>query len=85
MGGADSLIRMTRRRFHAPPDSFNAAEQIVTLGPDEARHLRDVLRLKPGDEVTLIGHPAKSGVKIMVLDKMILANGKEVPAKAVVN
>jgi hypothetical protein len=41
--------------------------------------------LKPGDEVTLIGHPAKSGVKIMVLDKMILANGKEVPAKAVVN
>jgi len=23
----------------------------VTLGPDEARHLRDVLRLKPGDEV----------------------------------
>ena len=42
---------MTRRRFHAPPDSFNASEQIVTLRPEEARHLRDVLRLKPGDEV----------------------------------
>ena len=41
--------------------------------------------LKPGDKVTLVGHPAKSGVKIMVLEKMILANGKEVPAKAVVN
>ncbi len=42
---------MTRRRFHAPPDSFNATEQTVTLGTDEARHLRDVLRLKTGDEV----------------------------------
>ena len=42
---------MTRRRFYAPPDSFNASDQTVTLGPDEARHLRDVLRLKAGDEV----------------------------------
>ena len=42
---------MTRRRFHAPPDSFNATEPTVTLGSDEARHLRDVLRLKAGDEV----------------------------------
>jgi len=40
---------MTRRRFHAPPTAFN--EQTVTLASDEARHLRDVLRLKPGDEV----------------------------------
>ena len=42
---------MTRRRFHSPPDSFNTTEQTVTLGADEARHLRDVLRLKAGDEV----------------------------------
>src|SRR5215211_1511931 len=40
---------MTRRRFHAPPSAFN--DQTVTLGMDEARHLRDVLRLKAGDEV----------------------------------
>ena len=40
---------MTRRRFHAPPDAFN--DQTVTLAADEARHLRDVLRLKAGDEV----------------------------------
>ena len=40
---------MTRRRFHALPDAFNVGT--VTLGTDEARHLRDVLRLKPGDEV----------------------------------
>jgi 16S rRNA (uracil1498-N3)-methyltransferase len=42
---------MTRRRFYAPPDSFNASEQTVTLGPEETRHLRDVLRLKDSDEV----------------------------------
>ena len=42
---------MTRRRFHALPDAFNLADQTVRLGTDEARHLRDVLRLKSGDEV----------------------------------
>jgi 16S rRNA (uracil1498-N3)-methyltransferase len=40
---------MTRRRFYAPPSAF--ADQTVTLGADEARHLRDVLRLQSGDEV----------------------------------
>src|SRR5512138_1762903 len=42
---------MIRRRFHAPPDAFNQTDQTVTLTADEARHLRDVLRLKTGDEV----------------------------------
>ena len=41
---------MTRRRFYAPPEAFTSAETL-TLQADEARHLRDVLRLKPGDEV----------------------------------
>ena len=48
---------MTRRRFHAPRSAFT--ETIVTLTADEARHLRDVLRLKPGDEVYVfdgLGH-----------------------------
>src|SRR6185503_18338001 len=40
---------MTRRRFHAPPTAFT--QTTVTLTTDEARHLRDVLRLKIGDEV----------------------------------
>ena len=40
---------MTRRRFHAPPDAFK--DETVTLWMDEARHLRDVLRLKAGDKV----------------------------------
>jgi 16S rRNA (uracil1498-N3)-methyltransferase len=42
---------MTRRRFYAPPSAFNANANIVTLATDEARHLRDVLRLQVGDEV----------------------------------
>src|SRR5882762_8175798 len=41
---------MTRRRFYAPPGAFSSKLESVTLASDEARHLRDVLRLKPGDE-----------------------------------
>lgn len=42
---------MTRRRFFAPPSAFNFSKRLVTLSADEARHLREVLRLKVGDEV----------------------------------
>lgn len=41
--------------------------------------------VKKGDHVTIVGHPAKTGVKIMVLDKLILPNGQELEGKAVVN
>ena len=40
---------MSRRRFFAPSEAFK--KQTVTLTGDEARHLREVLRLKTGDEV----------------------------------
>jgi 16S rRNA (uracil1498-N3)-methyltransferase len=39
------------RRFYAPPDAFAPGGLMVTLPPDETRHLRDVLRLGRGDEV----------------------------------
>ena len=42
---------MSRRRFFAQPSAFNFGKRIVTLTEDEARHLREVLRLKAGDEV----------------------------------
>jgi len=42
---------MTRRRFYAPPTAFDSDRKGVTLANDEARHLREVLRLKAGDEV----------------------------------
>ena len=42
---------MTRRRFYAPPTAFTAPDgATVALGPEESRHLRDVLRLGIGDE-----------------------------------
>jgi 16S rRNA (uracil1498-N3)-methyltransferase len=42
---------MPRRRFYAPPDAFAPGGLSVTLGTEETRHLRDVLRLGRGDEV----------------------------------
>ena len=42
---------MTRRRFYAPPSAFSPNLESVSLASDEARHLRDVLRLQPGDDV----------------------------------
>src|SRR5256885_16530206 len=39
------------RRFFAPPTNF--ADGRVALGADETRHLRDVLRLRAGDEVSV--------------------------------
>ena len=50
---------MTRRRFFAPPGAFNFTKQSVTLTADEARHLREVLRLKPGDEVSVFDGAGK--------------------------
>lgn len=50
---------MTRRRFFAPPSAFNFTKRTVTLSVDEARHLREVLRLKPGDEVSVFDGEGK--------------------------
>lgn len=33
--------------------------------------------VKPGDEITLIGKPAKDGKPKMILDKVVFANGQE--------
>ena len=41
----------TRRRFYAPPNSFAVDRESVRLAADEARHLRDVLRLQVGDQI----------------------------------
>ena len=50
---------MTRRRFFAPPSAFNFGKRNVMLTADEARHLREVLRLKPGDEVSVFDGEGK--------------------------
>ena len=50
---------MTRRRFFAPPSAFNFTKRTITLTADEARHLREVLRLKPGDDVSVFDGAGK--------------------------
>jgi 16S rRNA (uracil1498-N3)-methyltransferase len=42
---------MTRRRFFAAPKQFAPDGAMIVLEAEEARHLRDVLRLNRGDEV----------------------------------
>src|SRR5919201_1494279 len=39
-----------RRRFYAPPEAFAPDGASVVLSEEESRHLRDVLRLRAGDE-----------------------------------
>ena len=34
--------------------------------------------LKPGDEIVLIGYRAKNGLKVLRLEKVLLANGTEI-------
>lgn len=50
---------MTRRRFYAPPETFSPDGRAAQLSPDESRHLRNVLRLKTGDEVFLFDGAGK--------------------------
>ncbi len=42
---------MPRRRFFVPPERIGSG--VASLPPDQTHHLRDVLRLKNGDEVEL--------------------------------
>jgi hypothetical protein len=35
--------------------------------------------LKPGDQVTVVGSPAKNGSKTMIIRKVVLADGQEFP------
>jgi 16S rRNA (uracil1498-N3)-methyltransferase len=42
---------MTRRRFYATPEAFSPDGRSVQLSGEETRHLRNVLRLKTGDEI----------------------------------
>jgi len=53
---------MTRRRFYANPGDIKLAHQQVKLTSDEARHLREVLRLKPGDRVYVFDGEGKEFV-----------------------
>jgi 16S rRNA (uracil1498-N3)-methyltransferase len=72
---------MSRRRFFAPPGAFSPDGTRVALGRDEARHLRDVLRLGRGDEVFVFdgeGREFVCRVDEGGRDRAVLAVGGEV-------
>lgn len=69
---------MSRRRFYAPPEAFSPDGTSVALGRDEARHLRDVLRLGRGDEVFVFdgeGREFRCRVDESGRDRAVLAIG----------
>src|ERR1044072_2653259 len=74
---------MSRRRFFAPPEAFN--KQTVTLTGDEAKHLREVLRLKAGDEVFVFdgtGNEFRCAVESARRDLTLLGSCEQVePAR----
>jgi 16S rRNA (uracil1498-N3)-methyltransferase len=70
---------MSRRRFFAPSDAFKQSS--VTLTADEAKHLRGVLRLKPGDEVFVfngIGQEFRCRVERFLRDEVVLNDCEQV-------
>ncbi|HMQ05388.1 MAG TPA: RsmE family RNA methyltransferase [Pyrinomonadaceae bacterium] len=68
------------RRFYSPQGK--TPQGIVELGPDEARHLRDVLRLGKGDEVSVfdgLGHEFLCTVESVARNGSILRIAREIP------
>lgn len=65
--------------FDAKDDKGNVVRWVCEAA-DPAVLLREGWKpetLKPGDEVTIWGHAAKSGARTMRFERVILANGKE--------
>jgi 16S rRNA (uracil1498-N3)-methyltransferase len=71
------------RRFYAPPEQFQ--EQTVVLTTEETRHLRDVLRMKPGDEAQVFdgdGHEFLTTIATIGKRETILRIIREIEAPA---
>ncbi|HMH42898.1 MAG TPA: 16S rRNA (uracil(1498)-N(3))-methyltransferase [Pyrinomonadaceae bacterium] len=72
---------MTRRRFYASPQAFASDAKSVTLTAEETRHLRDVLRLKSGEEVYVFdgrGREVRGTVQSITRDSTEVSVGSEV-------
>ena len=68
--------------FDTKDDKGNAVHWSCEAA-DPAMLVRDGwtrLTLKPGDQVTFVGHPAKSGAKMIELQKLTLSDGHELSA-----
>lgn len=70
---------MSRKRFFAPPEAFDKDSAI--LSGDEARHLREVLRLRAGDQVNVFdgtGREFRCSITNVKRDETSLENCVEI-------
>lgn len=68
------------RRFFAPPENIKDGNVILSL--EETRHLRDVLRLREGDEVSIfdgLGHEFECRIETVSKKDSVLSVIKEIP------
>ena len=73
------LPAVSLRRFYANPDAFRPTPGQVLLSEEESRHLRDVLRLRAGDEARVFDGEGKE-FACVVLD----AGGRKAAARLAV-
>ena len=69
-------------RFHLPPEAW---QEGPALTGDEARHLSQVLRMKPGDSVIVFdGHGRRASAEILAVsrDRVPLKLGETLPSRA---
>jgi 16S rRNA (uracil1498-N3)-methyltransferase len=78
------LSIMARRRFYAPACAFTEDRALITLDADEARHLRDVLRMRVGEEVYTFdggGHEFRCSIEVISRHSASLRIVEEVAPK----
>jgi 16S rRNA (uracil1498-N3)-methyltransferase len=76
---------MTRRRFYAPPEAFGNDGTSVALSADETQHLRNVLRLKVGDEAYVFdgaGHEYRGEIAAISRERTDIQIVQQVPTWA---
>lgn len=80
---------MPRRRFYVPPENIRG--QVARLGPEQTHHLRNVLRIRPGESVEVFdgrgrgyrGRVEKDGNRLVVVSLEILDPPAESPVDVV--
>ncbi|MGL5018965.1 MAG: RsmE family RNA methyltransferase, partial [Luteolibacter sp.] len=69
-------------RFYLPPEAW---QESPALTGDEARHLSQVLRMKPGDSVVVFdGHGRRASAEVLSVsrDRVPLKLGEILPSRA---
>jgi len=71
--------------FDVTDDKGNVVHWGAELGNPHALSETGLSRdiLKPGDKITVVGHPSRSGAPRLQLDRFTLADGRVLPERAV--